>query len=179
MLLGGLLQFRQMIGQPEIDDLDILNAVLVTAGIAVLHGRDGGSCRLEHDHDVLGLQIPVNDLQGVEVLRGLDDLADDEGADVLREPLAFADVLVQVIAVDVLCDDVDVRLAADRLLVLHDLRVRDYLHDLALVVYARDRLRSQLLSGDVLQRETPAGLLLCAPVHDRELTYPDYLVRVV
>lgn len=68
------------------------------------------------------------------------------------------------------------RLAADGLLVLHYLRMRYDLHDLALVVEGGDRLRVQLLSPDVLERKGAAGLLGGAPVDDGEFASADHLV---
>lgn len=115
----------------------------------------------------------------MQVESGFDDFSDDECRDVLRQSLPLLDVLVEIVAVDVLGDDVDVRLAADGLLVLHYLRMRNDLHDLALVVESGDRLRVQLLSPDVLQRKAAARLLGSAPVDDGEFASADHLVGVV
>lgn len=112
-----------MIGEPEVDDLHVIDALFVT--VAIL---------LEHDHDVFRLEISVCDFEGVEVDGGFDDLADDEGRNVLAEPFAFGHEGEQVLAGNVFLDDVDVRLAADGLLVLDDLGMRDHLHDFTLVV---------------------------------------------
>lgn len=87
---------------------------------------------------------------------GLDDLANDEGRDILRQSLPPLHVLVQIITVDILSDYVDVRLAADGLLVLDDLRMRDDLHDLALIIESSDGLTRQFLSADVLEGVGPA-----------------------
>lgn len=87
---------------------------------------------------------------------GLYDLADDESGDVLRESLPLPHVIIQIVAVDILRDDVDMRLAADGLLVLHYLRMGDDLHDFALVVQCGDCLLSQFLCADVFQCEGTA-----------------------
>lgn len=132
-LLLHLLELAEVIREPEVDDLDVLDALaladLGTSGLevlAVLHV-------LEHDHDVLGLEVPVHDLELVQVHDRLHDVADDEGAlELVQEP-ALLDVLVQVLAVDVLGDDVLVRLRVDGVDVLEDLRVVQDLQDLALI----------------------------------------------
>jgi hypothetical protein len=170
-----------VVGESEVDDLDVLDGFVVYDPLGGGEGGGGEQLALgpEHHHDVLGLEVAVDDLQRVQVKRGLNHLADDEGRNVLREAFPALDVLVKVVAVDILSDDVDVRLAADGLLVLDDLRVGDDLHDFALVVEGGDGLRGQLLSADVLQRERPPRLLRSAPVDDRELASPDHLVRTV
>ena len=86
---------------------------------------------------------------------GLDDLANDEGRDVLRQSLPPLHVLVQIVAVYILGNYIDVRLAADGLLVLDDLRMRDDLHDLALIVKGSDGLTRQFFSADVLEGVGP------------------------
>ena len=44
------------------------------------------------------------------------------------------DKLIQILALDILSNDVNMRLASDSLLIAYDLRMRDDLHYLALVV---------------------------------------------
>ena len=98
----------------------------------------------------------MDDLKGMQIDGGLDDLANDEGRDILRQPLPPLHVLVQIIAVDILGNYIDVRLAADGLLVLDYLRMRNDLHDLALIVKSSDGLTCQFLSADVLEGVGPA-----------------------
>jgi hypothetical protein len=104
----------------------------------------------------------------VEVERGLYDLANDEGGDVLAESLAFGDEGEEILAGDVLLNDVDVGLAADGLLVLDYLGVGDDLHDFALVVEHGDGLLRQLLSAHVLERVGTPRFLVGAAVDDGE-----------
>ena len=63
------------------------------------------------------------DLKRVQVDSRLDDLADDEGSDVLRQVLLLFDKLVQVLPFDVLSDDVDMRLASNSFLIAHYFRM--------------------------------------------------------
>lgn len=79
----GLLEFRLVIGESEINNLDIFDALLISK---LFETRGGGELivpLLEHDHNVFGFEVSVDDLEGMQVDGGFDDLADDEGADVL------------------------------------------------------------------------------------------------
>jgi hypothetical protein len=57
----------------------------------------------------------------VQIDGGFDDFSNDEGGDVFGQPFPSLHVLVEIVAIDVLGDDIDVRLAADGLLVFDDL----------------------------------------------------------
>jgi hypothetical protein len=62
------------------------------------------------------------------------DLSNDKCGNILRQPLSLPDVLIQIFAVDILSNDVNMSLASNGFLVFNNLRVRYYLHDLAFVV---------------------------------------------
>jgi hypothetical protein len=62
------------------------------------------------------------------------DLSNDKCWNILRQPLSLPDVLIQIFAVNVLSNDVDMGLASNCFLVFNDLRMRYYLHDLALII---------------------------------------------
>lgn len=108
----------------------------------------------------------MDDFKRVQVYCCLDDLANDEGSNVLRKVLFFSNKLIQVFALDVLSDDVDMCLASDGLLVAHYFRMRDDLHDLALVVQHGNCLTGQLVSANVLQCIGFSCLFISAAIHD-------------
>lgn len=68
------------------------------------------------------------------------NLSNDECRDILRQSLPPLHVLIQIITINILSNDVDMCLAADGLLVFDDLRMRDNLHYLALVIKSSDGL---------------------------------------
>lgn len=94
----------------------------------------------EHDHNILRLKVPMNNLQRMQIDSRLNDLPNNERRDVLRQSLPPLHVLIQIITVDILRNDVDMSLAADSLLVFDDLRVRDNLHDFTLIIKGSDGL---------------------------------------
>lgn len=92
----------------------------------------------------------------MQIDSGLNDLPNDKRRDVLRQPLPPLHVLIQIITVDILSNDVDMRLTADGLLVFDDLRMRDDLHDFTLVVESSDCLACEFLCADVFEGVRPA-----------------------
>ena len=91
-------------------------------------------------------------LEGVEEAYADDDLLCDFGGVVLAEYLLLLDELEEVLAVDQLGDDVDVRLGLDALLELQQERVRHDLHDAALVAEWDGRYAMRfLVSGSSLK----------------------------
>lgn len=92
----------------------------------------------------------MDDLDGMQVNGGLDNFANNEGRNILRESLPPLDVLIEIISVDILSYDIDMGLAADSLLVFYYLRVRNNLHYFTLIVQSCNCLSIQLLSTDVL-----------------------------
>ena len=76
----------------------------------------------------------------MQIYSRLYNLPNDECRDILRQSLPPLHVLIQIITVNILSNDVDMCLAADGLLVFDDLRMRNNLHDLALIVKGSDGL---------------------------------------
>lgn len=70
----------------------------------------------------------------MQVNSRLNDLADDKSSDVLRQMFLLLDKLIQILALDILRYDVNMRLASDSLLIAYNFRMRDDLHYLTLVV---------------------------------------------
>lgn len=112
-----------MIRETEINDLNIFNSLS-------LPDEGGGALEvlpllllLEHDHNILRLEVPVHDLQLVEVHDSLHDVANDECAFELVQVFAFLDVLVQVLPVNVLSDDVFVSFTVNCVHIFHYLRM--------------------------------------------------------
>lgn len=69
-----------MVGQPKIDDLDVLNPLaLADVGRSALEVLSF-LLVLEHDHDVFGFEIAVHDFEFMQVHDALHDVADDECA---------------------------------------------------------------------------------------------------
>lgn len=156
-----------MIGESKVNDFDVFYELIQFMAAGGERGR-GGTVGIgpQHNHDILRFEIPMYNFQRMEVERRLYNLANNKRRNILRKPLPPLDILIQIIAVDILSNDVDVSLAADGLLVLDDLRVRDYLHYFTLVVQCGYRLRIQLLGADVLQGEGATRLLGGATVDD-------------
>lgn len=75
----------------------------------------------------------MHNLKRMQEANAHDDLLRDLGSIILTEYLLLLDELKEILAVDQLCDDVDVGLGLDALLELEQKGVRDNLHDAALV----------------------------------------------
>lgn len=49
----------------------------------------------------------MDDLQRMQIYGSFNNFAYNESTDIFRKPFSFSDVLIQIFAVDILSDDVD------------------------------------------------------------------------
>ena len=116
---------------------------------AVAPGGHPGDAEVGHlhaavpqDHDVVGLDVPVDDPPAVGVAQGLDDLGDEvEGLPPVELVPLLLHVLLQGDAVDELHDDVLQVGGAAHIVDGHDVGVGEHGHGLGLLVEAAAQLR--------------------------------------
>lgn len=87
----------------------------------------------------------------MQVKHGLNNLADDEGRNVLTESFTLSDECKQIFAVYILGNDVDVGFTADGLLILHNLWMRNHFHYLTLIVEHSYGFFGKFFSAHVLE----------------------------
>lgn len=99
-----LLSSLRPLGQPKINDLDLV---------------------IRRNHDVLGLDVPVDDALGVYVVQGTEELFHIVRSHVLRENLVLlrSDLFKKFAAANELHDEVDVLLVDVGLIVAHNVRM--------------------------------------------------------
>jgi len=61
-------------------------------------------------------------------------LSDNESRNILGKPLSFLYMLVKIVAIDILCYDVDMSFTSDSLLIFDYLWMRYYFHDFTLII---------------------------------------------
>ena len=77
-------------------------------------------------HDVLGLYVPMGDVQGVEVLSGIDDLPKYFCSNRLGEGAKLAQVAVKLEALNVLHHDVNMSIGPNGLVNFGDVRMAQF-----------------------------------------------------
>lgn len=113
------------------------------------------------DHDVLGLDVPVEEFLGVHVVDGGQEVPDDEQRPVLAVPLLPLELGVELPLRAQLHQHVDVVVVVEAPVQLDDVRVAQVRLDLELVDEARQQLLLQdhLLGDDLQGREEPCQLM--------------------
>ena len=168
-----------MIRKPKIDNFHIFNTL-------TLPNRWSGTLKilmflfvLEHHHDILRFQISMQNANVVQKHNSLDNIADYKCALKLVQVWSALHVLKQILAIDVLGDDILEIFCMQSLLVLHNLRVINNLHRFTLVGNGFSTLGSQFLQIDCLECIHLISILFDAFVHNGKLPSPDHLPREV
>lgn len=88
---------------------------------------------LKDDHNILRLKVLMNNIELMQKHDGFHDIANNEGTLKLVKKLSFANIFVEVLPIDVLCDDIFMSFRMHSVDKLNHLRVIYYFHDLALI----------------------------------------------
>lgn len=75
----------------------------------------------------------MNNIELMQKHDGFHDIANNEGTLKLVKKLSFANIFVEVLPIDVLCDDIFMSFRMHSVDILNHLRVIYYFHDLALI----------------------------------------------
>lgn len=122
-----------MIGKPKVYYFDVLYPLaLSNVGRGALEYLISFLI-LKDDHDILRLKILMNNVEFVQKHDGFHDVANNEGTLKLVKELSFPNILVEVLAIDVLCYDVFMSFRVNSVDVFHHLIMIYYFHYLTLI----------------------------------------------
>ena len=88
---------------------------------------------LKDDHYILRLKVLMNNIEFMQKHDGFHDIANNESTLKLIKKLSFSNIFVEILPVDILCDDVFMSFRVNSVDVFNHLIMVYYFHDLALI----------------------------------------------
>lgn len=122
-----------MVGQSEINNFNILYSLALSYEWGGAFKYLIGLLVLKHDHDILGFQVAMDDVQRMQEHNSFDHISNNKGTLKLIQMIPLGNVLVQIFSVNILCYDIQMGFSFDSIVIFYNLFMIYDFHYFALI----------------------------------------------